>query len=122
MPPAGTHLLALLAPLLLLLLPPPAAALSLFFRTSWAHEVSAGTLDSWFALVAKGRAEGPSSPFYVEFLAIQSIACSQQSPLGPPCNTSAPSGAHQPIARNESMKCASHCCCRCRCHRRRRGH
>ena len=101
---APPQLLPLLPLLLLHLLPEPAAALSLFFRTSWAHEVPAEVLDSWFQLVAKGRAEGPSSPYYVEFLAVQSIACSQESPLGPPCNTSAPSGAHQPVLQNESMK------------------
>eukprot|EP01052_Picozoa_sp_SAG31_P009520 SAG31_NODE_501_length_14835_cov_11.191979_7_plen_182_part_00 len=91
---------------LLAALASPTAALSLFFRTSWAHEVPTEVLESWFQLIAKGKAEGPTSPYYVDFLAIQSIACSQQSPLGPPCNTSAPSGAHQPVLQNESMSCA----------------
>ena len=86
----------------LLLLPGSATGLSLFFRTSWAHEVPSEVFDAWFALIARGRAEGPSSPYYVESLGIQSVACSQQMPLGPPCNASAPSGSHQPLG-NESM-------------------
>jgi hypothetical protein len=76
--------------------------LALFFRTSWAHEVSDEVFNSWFELIGRGRAEGPSSPYYVEFLALQSVACSQAMPLGPPCNASAPSGSHQPLG-NESM-------------------
>ena len=83
-------------------LPTRIDGLALFFRTSWAHEVSDEVFDNWFKLIAQGRAEGPSSPYYVEFLALQSVACSQAMPLGPPCNASAPSGSRQPLG-NESM-------------------
>ena len=82
----------------LLLLPGSATGLSLFFRTSWAHEVPSEVFDAWFALIARGRAEGPSSPYYVESLGIQSVACSQQMPLGPPCNASAPRSVGCPSA------------------------
>ena len=58
--------------------------------------------DSWFQLIARGRAEGPSSVYYVDILGIQSVACSQTMPLGPPCNASAPTGSRQPLG-NESM-------------------
>jgi len=38
--------------------------------------VSDEVFDSWFELIARGRAEGPSSPYYVDILGIQSVACS----------------------------------------------
>ena len=31
-------------------------------------------LDAWFSLVAKGRAEGPTSPYYVSSFGVQQIA------------------------------------------------
>lgn len=65
-------------------------------------QVSSDVFDSWFELIARGRAEGPSSPYYVDILGIQSVACSQANPLGPPCNASAPTGSHQALG-NESM-------------------
>lgn len=67
-----------------------------------ARQVSDEVFDSWFELIARGRAEGPSSPYYVDILGIQSVACSQAMPLGPPCNATAPTGSHQ-ARGNESM-------------------
>ena len=81
-------------------------ALGLFFRTSWVHEVPAATLQSWFSLIARGRAEGPSSPYYVEYLAIQNIACNQWDPIGPPCNASAPTRSKQALG-NSSLPYAT---------------
>ncbi len=66
--PPGLLLLVLLC---LAVQPERASALGLFFRTSWAHEVSQATLDAWFGLIELGRAQGPSSPYYVEFLVLQ---------------------------------------------------
>lgn len=74
--------------------------LGLFFRTPWVHEVPASTLESWFELIAAGRRAGPSSPYYVEFLAIQNIACNQYDPLGPPCNASAPTESKQALGNS----------------------
>lgn len=65
-------------------LPPP--AMGVFFRVPWAGEVPQEQLDSWFALVARGRKEGPSSPYYVSELGLQQVATGQW----PPINSSNP--------------------------------
>ena len=36
--------------------------------------------NQWFELVAKGRAEGPTSPYFVEELALQNTACCESHP------------------------------------------
>jgi len=79
----------LLGPLLALLLStclPSGAALSLFVRTTWLSNVT-GDVEprdwrAWFDLVARGRAEGPSSPYYVEELALQNTACCESHAVG----------------------------------------
>ncbi len=85
---------------LLLLLSSPATGLGLFFRTAWVHEVPPATLEAWFDLIAQGRRDGPTSPYYVEFLAIQNIACNQLDPIGPPCNASAPTNSKQALGNS----------------------
>ncbi len=65
------------AVLLVCCAPQSSHGLGLFFRTPWVHEVPRETLHGWFDLIAQGRRDGPSSPYYVEFLAIQNIACNQ---------------------------------------------
>jgi hypothetical protein len=81
--------------LFLCLFLPSAASLSLFMRTTWLAEVPEATWRSWFELVKRGRADGPSSPFYVEELGLQNTACCESHArpgykalgcLGPKCS------------------------------------
>ena len=77
--------------LLALLLPTSSGALSLFMRTSWLAEVPEPVWRSWFELIARGRREGPASPFYVAELGLQNTACCEGHPtargcLGPKCS------------------------------------
>ena len=69
----------------------PASALSLFLRTTWLGELPESTWRAWFELMKRGRHEGPSSPFYMESLALQNTACCENSNrslgcLGPKCS------------------------------------
>ena len=70
---------------------PFASGLSLFVRTSWLSELNASQWRPWFELIKQGRAEGPASPYYVEELALQDIACCESPPgirgcIGPKCS------------------------------------
>lgn len=38
------------------------------------EQVPEEQLDAWFSLIAKGRAEGPTSPYYVNELGLQQVA------------------------------------------------
>eukprot|EP00040_Diaphanoeca_grandis_P040027 m.260986 g.260986 ORF g.260986 m.260986 type:complete len:365 (+) comp41024_c0_seq1:119-1213(+) len=71
------------------------AGLSLFMRTTWLAELPEPVWRGWFELIAKGRKEGPSSPYYVEELALQNTACCESHAggtykalgcLGPKCS------------------------------------
>eukprot|EP01079_Euglenida_sp_SAG-EU17-18_P006712 gene6712-1200_t len=59
--------------------------LSLFMRTTWIHSLPDDVWRSWFDLVARGRREGPSSPFYIEELALQNTACCESPPTALGC-------------------------------------
>ena len=77
--------------LLALLLPSSSGALSLFMRTTWLAEVPEPVWRSWFELIARGRREGPASPFYVAELGLQNTACCENGPdsrgcLGAKCS------------------------------------
>lgn len=70
--------------------PPVKKPMGLFMKGSWASEVPEAQLDAWFGLVAKGRAEGPESPFYVSEFGIQQIASGGSGhafPVGLPAGT-----------------------------------
>ena len=65
---------------------PGAAGLSLFMRTTWLSNATGDSEPrdwrSWFDLVARGRAEGPASPYFVEDLALQNTACCESHAAG----------------------------------------
>jgi hypothetical protein len=44
------------------------------FHIDGRNQVPEAQLDAWFGLVAKGRAEGPGSPYYVSALGVQQVA------------------------------------------------
>lgn len=46
-------------------------------------------------MIAEGQRQGPSSPYYVDTLALQNIACNQLDPIGPPCDASKPTHSKQ---------------------------
>ena len=71
--------------LLALLLPSSSGALSLFMRTTWLAEVPEPVWRSWFELIARGRREGPASPFYVAELGLQNTACCENGPVSRGC-------------------------------------
>eukprot|EP00039_Didymoeca_costata_P026634 m.16272 g.16272 ORF g.16272 m.16272 type:complete len:364 (+) comp5651_c0_seq1:82-1173(+) len=70
---------------------PSCNGLSLFLRTTWLNEVGEQVWRPWFELIKRGRLEGPSSPFYIEDLALQNTACCNSPAkyrgcLGPKCS------------------------------------
>lgn len=65
-------------------------AMGVFMKSSWASEVPLAQLEAWFGLVAKGRADGPGSPYYVSSLGIQQVASGgpgHDFPAGTPAGT-----------------------------------
>lgn len=58
--------------------------MGVFMKSTWASEVPQEQLDAWFGLVAQGRAEGPSSPYYVSDLGIQQVASGGEGHAFPP--------------------------------------
>jgi hypothetical protein len=80
MPSQPTAVLA--AVLTLAILPTPVCTLSLFLRTTWLSELPETTWRPWFELIKRGRAEGPTSPYYVSELALQNTACCESHAAG----------------------------------------
>ena len=69
----------------------PARSISLFLRTGWLSTLPEEEWRAWFELIKRGRAEGPTSPYYVEDLGLQSVACCDSPAqyrgcLGPKCS------------------------------------
>ena len=72
-----------------------------------ARQVSDEVFDSWFELIARGRAEGPSSPYYVDILGIQSVACSGESAMSSCWRRSTITGRVLPFDSHASMRARS---------------